>query len=332
MGLYDLILPIAESAIGSAALGAALWVLSGRFHVAVPPNQALVLFGGHHSLSTPDSRGRSGEVVVRRARIIVGGRALVAPWNRAVGHLSLEPVVTDLTVRAVQSLEGTHAAGWEVRLRVATKIPTEPGLLATAAENLLGKDDEEVRRIVRQAVEGVVPTVLARLRASVAEPDWERLAAEVQATVAPDLVTWGLTVRSLSVTELHRIVPATPSATANESLPAPAVTPDAGAIAVARLFQRLDARLAAAERNLATLATETVRTRPDRPALGDGSQILSVLDLPLGYGTVEWETPDGGTPAGIDDSTEGGAPPRPTRAAYEPRAIAEGRGLRPTVE
>jgi hypothetical protein len=212
MGLYDLILPVIESAAGSAALGGALWALSGRFHVSVPPNRALVLFGNHHSSSTPEVRGRPGDVTVRRARIVVGGRALVAPWNRAVGYLSLEPVVADVTVRSMQSLEGTHAAGWEVRIRAAAKIPTEPGLLVSAAENLLGKDEEEVRTIVRQAVEAAVPTVLARLRAGTTEPDWDRLAAEVQACVASDLVGWGLSVRSLSVTELHRIAPPEPLA------------------------------------------------------------------------------------------------------------------------
>ncbi len=332
MGLYDLILPVAESAIGSAALGGALWALSGRFHLAVPPNRALVLFGGHHSSATPDPRGRPGEVVVRRARIIVGGKAFVAPWNHAVGHLSLEPVVTDLTVRAVQSLQGTHASGWEVRLRIATKIPAEPGLLATAAENLLGKDDEEVRRIVRQAVEAVVPTVLARLRAATAEPDWERLAAEIQASVAPDLVGWGLTVRSLSVTELHRIVPTTSTGTPTEAGPMVPSGSEAGAIALARLLERLDARIAAAERDLSSLAAEPIRSAGDRPALGPGARPASIFDTPLGYGTAEWEIPADGDPAALDDSTEGSLPPRTTRTAYATRVPAEAREFQPTVD
>ena len=333
MGLYSsLILPILESALGSAALGATLWVLSGRFHVAVPPNRALVLFGGERSTGASDPRGRSGDVVVRRPRIIVGGRALVAPWNRAVGYLSLEPVVTDLTVRSVQSLEGTHATGWEVRIRVAAKIPTEPGLLAAAAENLLGKDEEEIRRLLRQAVEGVVPTVLARLRPGSIEPDWDRLAAEVQASVAPDLVTWGLTVRSLCVTELHRIAPPEPPATEGGASPVPHPGSDASSPVLGRLLERLDARLGNAERNLATLAGTTTHLRSEEAFSTEVARPISVLDLPLGYESARWEDSADGGSAAADDSTGGAIAPRPTRTLLESRGGAGGGGLRPTVD
>ncbi len=330
MGLYDLILPVIESAAGSAALGGALWALSGRFHVSVPPNRALVLFGNHHSSSAPEVRGRPGDVTVRRARIVVGGRALVAPWNRAVGYLSLEPVVADVTVRSMQSLEGTHAAGWEVRIRAAAKIPTEPGLLVSAAENLLGKDEEEVRTIVRQAVEAAVPTVLARLRAGTTEPDWDRLAAEVQASVASDLVGWGLSVRSLSVTELHRIAPPEPLARPPVTATTAGVTAESAPRLPRELLERFDSRLSTAEHHISALAAEAVRVRRESlDPVSEATRPASVFDVPLGAESAAWAAAADEDTGVLDDSTGGGDAPRSARASFDARSLTGARGLRP---
>jgi hypothetical protein len=288
VGLEDLILPVCASAGVVAAAGFLAWTLYTRFYVPVPPNRALVLFG--HRASAPrseaDRHTMRSESEVRRPRIVVGGSAFLAPWNRGVGHLSLEPIAVDLTVRSMHAVSGGRASGWETRVHVQFKIPADPGLLATASENLLGKSDEELRTLVRHAVEGVVPAVLARLRPEPGEPDWERLASEIQASVAPDLIALGLVVRTLSVTELHQISPTDPS---RSIAPAPAWSgsPVADPSNLSPRLANFDVRLARAERSLGIMGAEVVRmVRATTPSL-EVATPGSIFDSPLGFGDPE---------------------------------------------
>ncbi|HTW55232.1 MAG TPA: SPFH domain-containing protein [Thermoplasmata archaeon] len=202
--LADLLFWGEVGAAAAAAAGSVGFTLHALY-VPVPPHKALVLYG-RRSRRTAGVGGDSGrDVETRSPRILVGGGAFVAPWNKAFGYLSLAPIEVDPTVRALHTVQGGAAAGWEVDLAVEAKVPAEPSALRAAAENLLGMSPEEVRAFVRRSVESVVPGVLAHLRVGDAEPDWERLGTEIQAAVAPELVGSGIVVRSVMVRELRRI-------------------------------------------------------------------------------------------------------------------------------
>lgn len=264
----------------AAAAAVGLWAVYTRCSVRVPPNRALVLYGRRAPRSAPDSPLIPSDVTLRRAKIVVGGRALVAPWDRGVGYLSLAPIAVDVTVRSMHALEGSRASGWEVRVQAQAKVPAEPGFLSVASENLLGKTEEEIRSLIARTLEGATPAVLARIKADDGEPDWDRLAAEIQACAAPDLVAMGVAIRTLSVTELHRILPPAPAVAA---VPAKS-DPDRQRVAEA-LGARLsdfDSRLARTERTLRILGEEVLRTtRPPEREL-DLPTAASVFDRPLG--------------------------------------------------
>jgi len=334
VGLEDLILPVTASAAGAIAAGLLAWVFYARFYLPVPPNRALVLFG--HRASAPRTEpGRwasSSDPEVRRPRIVVGGGAFVAPWNRGVGHLSLEPVDVDLTVRSMHALEGGRTSGWETRLRVQAKIPAAPGLLEAAAENLLGKAEEDLRAIVRHAVEGVVPAVLARWQPEPGEPDWERLAAEIQASVAPDLIALGLVVRSLSVTELRRLTPTDASLPTVPALPARSGSPAGESSNLGPRLANFDLRLARAERSLGIMGAEVVRmVRETASSFGEPTP-ASIFDLPLGHDGPE-ATFAPAFPAGTTHDSMGGEPsPRSTRRPEEGSDGEGGREPRPLLD
>jgi SPFH domain / Band 7 family len=281
--LNDLIwiAPVAFAAFGGSV--ALFLALRSRFRVAVPPNRALVLFGQGLAAAVPSPGVAASNITVRPPRIVVGGAAYVAPWNKGVGQISLDPVSVDVTVRSVQALEGSRASGWEVRLQVQAKVPAEPGFLAMAAENLLGKNDEEVRTILRRAVEGVVPAVLARLKLAEGEPDWDRLGAEIQASVAPDLVPWGLAVRTLSVVEVSRIRPHEASVSVSPLSTALPTEVGVGRASLGTVLGGLDTRLARAERELGALFTEVLRLGRGSARAPEEGAPFSVFDLPLGW-------------------------------------------------
>ena len=287
MGFVDLAWLIGEAGGIAAAAAGGLWAVYTRCNVRVPPNRALVLYGRRTPRPTTESPLIPSDVTLRRPRIVVGGRALVAPWDRGVGYLSLAPIGVDVMVRSMHALEGTRASGWEVRVQAQAKVPAEPGFLSVASENLLGRTEEEVRSLIARTLEGVIPAVLARIKPDDGEPDWDRLAAEIQACAAPDLVSMGLAIRTLTVTELHRILPPSSAPTAVPAKP----DPD-GERAVGALDSRLsglDARLARAERGVRILGAEILRaTRGPEPELRSPIP-ASVSDRPLGSDAVSVE-------------------------------------------
>ena len=328
MGFVELAWLIGEAGAIAAAAAGGLWAVYTHCSVRVPPNRALVLYGRRAPRPASDSPLIPSDVTLRRAKIVVGGRALVAPWDRGVGYLSLAPIAVDVTVRSMHALEGTRASGWEVRVQAQAKVPAEPGFLSVASENLLGRTDEEIRSLIARTLEGAAPAVLARIKADDGEPDWDRLAAEIQACAAPDLVAMGLAIRTLSVTELHRIVPPTAGPSVVPARPDPDRQRVAEALGT-RLGD-LDARLARTERGLRILGEEVLRTaqRPEAaPALPSA---VSVFDRPLGFDGV---SVDGdGSVAFFQAPSGGDFSPRPRASPYGDPARGRSGDLPPPSE
>jgi hypothetical protein len=253
--------------------------------------------------------GRSEGATAREPKVLIGGGTFLAPWNTAAARLSLAPIDVEATVRALRAIDGGSADGWEVALRVQAKIPAEARAVRAAAENLLGLGDDERRAYVRRAVEGSVPPVLARLRPTDGEPDWERLASEIQASVAPDLVTSGLVVRSVAVTELRRIGPAGRTDRTGESRRRP--TSAGGAPDPAARHAETEPRLARVERGLRGLAADLARLLRDEPErTGDDTRWVGPA-APSAAALVHDSTSDGRAPGTV-------RPPWPT----EPEADA----------
>ncbi|HTP55393.1 MAG TPA: hypothetical protein VML53_01840 [Thermoplasmata archaeon] len=304
LGSLDLILP-AVAAGGSAA---AAWALLERLYVPIPPNRALVLFG-RRARSPAPTAGSDGNAVAREPRILIGGGAFLAPWNRAHATLSLAPLDVEATVRALHAMDAGAADGWEVVLQVQVKVPAEARALRAAAENLLGLGDDELRAYVRRSVEGVVPSVLARIPRDGAEPDWDRLGAELQAAIAPDLVTAGLIVRTVAVRELRRIGAAPRPERPGESRRRPGWSPPLAGAAGRR--DEADLRLARVERGLRVLAADLARLLRDEP-------VRPLED-------VRWlEAPTAEPPApSPHESIAPGRPPAPTRPDWTASTDAE---------
>lgn len=323
MGFDDLTTLISASGAAAAAAGGVLWAVYSRCLVRVPPNRALVLYGRRSSRRSVDPGVPPSGIDVNRPRILVGGGVFIAPWNKGVGRISLDPVLVEASVRSMHSLEGARASGWEVRLQIQVKVPAEPGSLARAAESLLGKTDEEIQTLIRRTVEAAVPSVLSRLRSESAGPDWDTLAAEIQASVAPDLLAWGFLVRTLSVTELRRILPVESSTSLSPAKPAPVSAAPVDRSKTSTLLGSFHTRLARAEWNLGIVSAAVARMYRESTGSEPGALPVSVLDIPLGYevpsSVVSTEDPLDG----LHESTEGDRSP-PTRLASVDEPTGEG--------
>jgi hypothetical protein len=301
--------PLSEAALAAGLAGLAGWLLYQRFYVAVPPNKALILFGQRSQRPAPEG-GPQVPGSSRPPRVLIGGGTFLAPWNKAFAYLPLAPIDVEATVRAVHSVEGGSAAGWEVVLAVQAKIPSEPKALRAAAENLIGLSPEELGSFVRRAVEASVPLVLARLGVGDAEPDWEQLGSEIQATVAPELVASGLTVRSVSVRDLRRIAQGAGVLPAPGGRPrtVPALAPPSSPTG------DVDLRLARIERGLTAMGLQVDRWLRERP-VRYGSD--SLFDPAPGPGPAVVDAGDGREPYDSMEERRAPRPPRPFTAARE---------------
>lgn len=279
--MFDDVTILLSSAIAASA-AAILGAVYARCIVRVPPNRALVLYGRKAPRFQPDRGLGPSEVAVHRARIVVGGRVFLPPWNKGVEQLSLDPVSVDVSVRSLQAGGNGKATGWEILLRVQAKIPAEPAALTAAAENLLHRTEDEVRASVRRSIEGVVPSVLSRLKPDEGAPDWDRLGVEIQAAAASELVVSGLIVQSLSITELRPILPSAGAANADRPSRGPAPPALPAPAAEASGVGRLESRLARSERDLRTLGAAVARLYREFTDSEMSLSGASVLDAPLG--------------------------------------------------
>jgi len=301
---------LAEIAGTVGALAAASWALYQRCYVAVPPNQALVLFGRRSGRAARREDPRTSSVVARAPRVLVGGGTVLAPWDKAYAYLSLAPIDVEATVRAVHSIAGGSAAGWEVQLAVQAKVASEPDALRLAAEELFGMSASELVAFVRRAVEGSVPPVLARLGVVDAEPDWDRLGAEIQATVAPELVRSGLVVRSVLVRELRRLAGASGASLAGDER-----SRGGGQLAsAARSTDEVDVRLRRIEHGLRSIGGRLEALDREAPGL----ETLSLYESGLGRGSPSGDVP-------FDDSMQEG----PSGRARPPSPAARARAGEP---
>jgi hypothetical protein len=297
------------SATAASAVGGVLGAVYLRCFVRVPPNRAFVLYGRKAPRFPPDQGLGSAEVAVHRPRIVVGGRVYLPPWNKGVEQLSLDPVSVDVGIRTLGAGPDGRASGWEIHLRLQAKIPAEPSALSAAAENLLHRTVDEVKASIRRSVEGVVPSVLSRWKSDDEVPDWDRLAAEIQAAVASELVIWGLVVQSLSVTELRPILPNSASGGTDRGSRTAPVRPAPVPATEPLGVGPLEARLSRSEGNLKTLGAAVARLY--RAVTGGDASVSggSALDAPLGAEVPEAVVfpDDSGLPA--HDSTVGISPP-----------------------
>jgi hypothetical protein len=331
--LEELAVVGAAAASLAATSGVLAWVFYTRFFVRVPPNRALVIYGGSGGSDHAGDPSSRSSAEIRPPRILVGGRAFVAPWNRSTAYLSLSPIEVDLTVRSTHSREGGGTAGWAVELGLQAKVPADGALLAAAAENLLGRGDEEVRTILRQTAEGAIPAILARIDPDGAEPDWEQLGAEIQAAIAADLVPLGLVVQNLAVKQLSRI--------SGARGPGPGSSGGSDGPRTARLEPvdtdptppGYDVRVAVArlERSVGVLGAQVDRIAQEGSPAPRERESDSAFEASLGFGRRGRAAPGPSRPGSSQDSTGDDRPSRSRPTAPDGPAGEGRRTVRPPL-
>jgi flotillin len=164
-------------------------------YVKVGPNQVLVISGRRRPVRNPD-----GSVSSVGFRIRVGGGAFVWPVLERVDALSLELLTLEVRTPEVYTVQGVPIV---VDGIAQIKVRGDDVSIRTAAEQFLGKTQQEIAQIALQTVEGHLRAILGTLTVEEVYKNREAFAARVQDVAATDLVNMGLSVVSFTIRDIR---------------------------------------------------------------------------------------------------------------------------------
>lgn len=173
--------------LGIVMLFLIAWIISG-FYQKCGPNQAMLVFGF--------GAEREG----RRFAIVKGGGAIVLPVIQERKFLSLE--VMTIEVRSQAPIITKSGIPMFVEGVAQVKVKGDHDSIEIAAEQFLGKTDDEVATIAHETLVGHLRAILGTMEVEQLIQNFDAFAAKVQEVSIADLAKMGLTVVSFTIKEI----------------------------------------------------------------------------------------------------------------------------------
>jgi len=188
-----------------------------RWIVKVPPNKALLVYGVRTRTKVtvlkrvpaePGSVSEGGKVkyitkpveVVVNYKIVKGGWTLIFPVIHSFKELSLSVMTLDVEVENVLS---SQAVPITVDGIAQLKIGSDDTFIATAAEQLLDKTDEQVEHVARETLMGHFRAIVGLMTVEQAYKDREEFSRRVQEVAFEDLSGLGLQIVSFVIKNIR---------------------------------------------------------------------------------------------------------------------------------
>ncbi|MBI4533285.1 MAG: flotillin family protein [Candidatus Melainabacteria bacterium] len=163
------------------------WLMAG-FYQKCGPNEAMIVSGF----------GASEED--RKYKIVVGGGAVVLPVIQQRAFLSLE--IMPIEVRSSAPIITRNGVPIFVECVAQVKVKGDNISIATAAEQFLGKSDEEIASIAHETLVGHLRAMLGTMEVEELIQSFEKFAQRAQEVSQYDLAKMGLTVVSFTIKEV----------------------------------------------------------------------------------------------------------------------------------
>jgi flotillin len=152
------------------------------------PNQAMIISG---------MWAGQGE---RNFKIVVGGGAVVLPMVQQRNSLSLE--IMTIEVHAQAPMITRNGVPIFVEGVAQVKVRGDDVSIATAAEQFLGKTDQEIAMIAHESLVGHLRAILGTMTVEELIQSFDSFAQRVQEVSLGDLAKMGLTVVSFTIKEI----------------------------------------------------------------------------------------------------------------------------------
>lgn len=142
-------------AFGIAAAVSLLLIIA-RNWLKAEPNEALIFTGRRHKVRT-----KTGDVIIRGWRAVVGGAKFRIPVLERVNKISLKTMnLADVRVEKAYSKEGVPVT---IDAVANVKISGDEGMLDRAVERFLGTDDRQIQQIIKETLEGQLRDIIGVL-------------------------------------------------------------------------------------------------------------------------------------------------------------------------
>ncbi len=179
--LGSLFIPVAAAGLLLVVLMVVVRVVK-NYYVTVPPNKALVIYG------------KGGY------KLIKGGAVLVWPFFQQKADLDLREInIPDLVVTDAVTAKGAKLT---VKAVANIKVGSEDALLHNAVERLLGKSQEEIKKIAYDTLEGHLRDMLGKLTIEEVNSDREAFGRNMIESSQQELAKLGLKIDILTPKEL----------------------------------------------------------------------------------------------------------------------------------
>ena len=171
-----------------------IMVIASRYKT-VAPDEAMIITGaalGGKNVLTDES--------ARKVKIVRGGGAFIVPIVQQKEYISLLSHKLDVSTPEVYTSEGVPVLTDGVAV---IKVGSSVEDVATAAEQFLGKPDEELRAEAREVLEGHLRAILGTLTVEEVYRNRDKFAQEVQSVAARDLKKMGLQIVSFTIKDVR---------------------------------------------------------------------------------------------------------------------------------
>ena len=150
-----------------------------------PSNKILVIYG----------KVREGQ----SAKCLHGGGAFVWPLIQDYDYLSLDPMQIEIPLRGALSMENIRV---NVPSVFTVAISTQKGVMANAAERLLGLKGSEITKQAEDIIFGQLRQVIASMAIEDINRDRDKFLDSIHQSLAPELEKIGLVLINVNITDI----------------------------------------------------------------------------------------------------------------------------------
>lgn len=162
-----------------------LMCLAVSVYQRCPPNQAMIVYGA------------------AGARIIKGGGSPVWPMIEQRAFISLEVMRIELKNSApYRTIDGVNVL---INAVAQVKVCGDEESIKLAAEQFLGKSDNEIVALAHELLVGQLRATAVKLPFESLARDFDSVSSQIQHDVIPGLAKLGMTIVSLTLTDLTEI-------------------------------------------------------------------------------------------------------------------------------
>ncbi|MEO1744890.1 MAG: SPFH domain-containing protein, partial [Cyanobacteria bacterium J06629_9] len=151
------------------------------------PNEILIISGRTYKQASGREVGY---------RVIFGGRAFIIPVIEQVEKMDMTTMPIPVEVNNSYAKGGTPL---NIQAIANVKVSSNRGIVGNAIERFLGRNRSEIRRVVRETLEGNLRGVVANLTPEQVNEDRLNFAERIAEDVARDLNKLGLQLDTLKV-------------------------------------------------------------------------------------------------------------------------------------